>query len=423
MKIAIDPITHLPLACELKEIWPNLSEKRKTCAYILLDFNGLFLINAFFGYKTGDQLLKHFAKLLKDSFQEGVSFPLVYRLANDSFVALVLGTASDAFKKLISFKQICATHPFIVSGETQEKVLYPSFAAVILEIEPSKIPAEEVLWAAERALIELKKVTKEGIEIVSNEWLERILKKKKNLALFLEALEKDQITFALQKIVDINTGKIFAYEVLARIKLPEGRVVPAGMFIDDLAHLGLDMVLDEEVIDKALFYKKKLGIKEKLSLNFSNKFFDQKLILFKDLVFHYKIPPRELIIELTEREDFERITSFEEKFGELKNEGFLIFLDDFGIGYSNFHLLERYPFDGIKIDGRFIKNLLTNWMDRKFVEFILEISKRLEVNVVAEFVEEEKVLEFFRKSFDSQNTIDFLAQGYLLGKPEVLELK
>jgi diguanylate cyclase (GGDEF)-like protein len=416
--VYLDPISKVALRPSLREHWSIIRKRYRHISYILLDLKDYSLINAFYGYKIGDLHLRYVGNILKEFFEDDLEFPNVYRFGSDSFIIVTGVSAGEAYEWLRKVRQHFIIHPFIMPDGSFH---FSSFAAVILEIDLFNLDPEEALWIAERALFELKNVSKEGMQIISQEWVKKLKKRRESLKYFIQAVKEDRVTFAMQKIIDLNTGKIFAQEILARIKMEDGKIVPAGIFIEDLSHFGLEMELDEAVIDKALYYKRARNIKECFSLNVSNKFFDQRLNHLVDLVKHYQIDPQEIIIELTEREDFIRISSLDEKFKMLKDAGFSIFLDDFGMGYANFHLVEKYPFDGIKIDGQFIKNMMDNPLDKKFVQFILELGAELGIKMVAEYVESENVINFLKGLCQQDNSICILGQGYAFGRPEIAE--
>jgi EAL domain-containing protein (putative c-di-GMP-specific phosphodiesterase class I) len=104
---------------------------------------------------------------------------------------------------------------------------------------------------------------------------------------------------------------------------------------------------------------------------------------------------------------------------ELKDEGFRFAIDDFGSGYSSFYYLKYLPVDFLKIEGEFIKTLPNSPTDRVFIEGIVNVAKKLGIKTIAEFVENEKVVEVVK---DKDLCIDH-AHGYYIGKPEPLEEK
>ena len=250
------------------------------------------------------------------------------------------------------------------------------------------------------------------------------MERRRYYRLFLKAVRESSLRVALQRIVDFDTGRTFAYESLARIVVND-EVIPAGAFINALSSLELEMDLDGIMIDRVLSLKKngKISVTDKVSINVSGRFLDQKFELLKDMVEYYQIDPEEIIIELTEREDMERVSDIERKLAELRGRGFLVFVDDFGTGYSNFHLLGRTKPDGVKIGNDFIKGAKADSLKKHFLEFVMNLGVCGSRKVVVECVENEgdsKRIEEIKERYKIPSGV-LLVQGYYYGRPEIVE--
>ena len=123
------------------------------------------------------------------------------------------------------------------------------------------------------------------------------------------------------------------------------------------------------------------------------------------------MPPERIVFEITERDTVKNMNLLEKFVNDLKMEGFKLAIDDFGSGFSSFHYLKRFPIDFVKIEGDFIVNMVKNGKDRAFVKSMSMLAQELGIRTVAEYVENEEVLEHVRES-----GID-LAQGYYIGRP------
>ncbi|MCX8018079.1 MAG: EAL domain-containing protein, partial [Rhodocyclaceae bacterium] len=124
------------------------------------------------------------------------------------------------------------------------------------------------------------------------------------------------------------------------------------------------------------------------------------------------VRPERIVFEIAERDTVKNIVVLERLVSELKLEGFKLAIDDFGSGFSSFQYLRRFPVDFLKIEGDFVANILENQKDRAFVETIWKLAADLGIQVIAEHVEDERVLEALRGI-----GVD-LAQGYFVGRPE-----
>jgi EAL domain-containing protein (putative c-di-GMP-specific phosphodiesterase class I) len=212
---------------------------------------------------------------------------------------------------------------------------------------------------------------------------------------------------------------LFGFEVLMRIKF-NGRFLSAGEFVDVAERIGamqkLDFLLIERVFENYKLFENKFPLFIFINIlpdNFTEEFAEK----VRALADKYSVPTTNIIFEITERkaiEDIMRVVSFVR---ELKDEGFRFAIDDFGSGYSSFYYLKYLPVDFLKIEGEFIKTLPNSPTDRVFIEGIVNVAKKLGIKTIAEFVENEKVVEVVKDL-----CIDH-AHGYYIGKPEPLEEK
>ena len=117
------------------------------------------------------------------------------------------------------------------------------------------------------------------------------------------------------------------------------------------------------------------------------------------------------MFEITERETVSNLSLLEKFVLDLKSRGFSFAIDDFGSGYSSFHYIKRFPVDYIKIEGEFIRNMLSDGEYRAFTKSIVTLAKELHIKTIAEYVEDQSILDEVR-----QFGIDY-AQGYHVGRP------
>jgi EAL domain-containing protein (putative c-di-GMP-specific phosphodiesterase class I) len=131
----------------------------------------------------------------------------------------------------------------------------------------------------------------------------------------------------------------------------------------------------------------------------------------KRLAHDYGIDPSYLVFEITERETVRNLSLLEKFVRDLKQEGFQFAVDDFGSGFSSFGYIKRFPIDYIKIDGEFIRNMVSDNRDRAMVKSITTLADELGIATIAEFVENEEILTMVKDS-----GIRY-AQGYHVGRP------
>jgi len=171
--------------------------------------------------------------------------------------------------------------------------------------------------------------------------------------------------------------------------------------------------MDLIVIEKAFEQIKKTNYKGLLFINLSPK----SLIVgdfinkINDLVKEYEIQKDHIVFEITERETVKNFSLLERFVQNLKAEGYKFAIDDFGSGFSSFHYIKKFPIDYLKIDGDFIININKDEKDKAFVNSISTLAQELNVKTIAEFVENQEIVE----TLDTLN-IDY-CQGYHMGRP------
>jgi EAL domain-containing protein (putative c-di-GMP-specific phosphodiesterase class I) len=215
-----------------------------------------------------------------------------------------------------------------------------------------------------------------------------------NLNLLRTSLFKKRAKFMYQPVVDRETGNIEYYECLLRVPDENNNFVSVGSMIEDAERKGLISIVDFTVVEMAI---KELVAdqKIKLSVNISNIGVLNKRLLkrIESLLKKFNVAKR-LIIEITEtslNHDFATTKKF---IDVLHSYGCKFALDDFGSGFTSFKQLLNLPIDIIKIDGSYIRDILSNNHSRFFVEALINLAEDLGIKTVAEFVENGEIAKF-----------------------------
>jgi EAL domain-containing protein (putative c-di-GMP-specific phosphodiesterase class I) len=258
------------------------------------------------------------------------------------------------------------------------------------------------------------------IEVISKKEIEELIESKSLLQHVIEAIYRKSVKFAVQKVVDVFSGKTVFHEALARLKLPNGEVVPAGMFIKLISNSSLEAELDKLMVEKVLESPelRKLG---KISINLSYSFLQRKFPWFVAKLKTTNFPLKNLIIELTEKEDVLKIREIRNRLSALRKLGISIIIDDFGVQCSNYSILKFLEVDGVKIDGSVIRDVPSNELDKIFVSKTFQLAKVRNILVVAEFVETNSIVEILKCMAKKDDFLKVCVQGYLFGKPEIVE--
>ncbi len=224
--------------------------------------------------------------------------------------------------------------------------------------------------------------------------LEDIKKSNIQLNLLRQALAKKTMIFAYQPIIDRLTMKIHYYECLLRIPNENNNYISVGPIIPIAENKGLIFVIDQIVLEMTIQELVK-NPELILTVNISNMGTTDEALweLAENLLQTYDVHGR-LIIEITEtsfNENYEKITLFINK---LRKFGCKFALDDFGSGFTSFKQLQNLPIDIIKIDGKYVRNIISDVQSQYFVEKLIKISDDLGIKTVAEFVENGEIAQF-----------------------------
>jgi EAL domain-containing protein (putative c-di-GMP-specific phosphodiesterase class I) len=214
--------------------------------------------------------------------------------------------------------------------------------------------------------------------------------------------------------IDIQTGKLVGFEMLARWKSPEFGVVSPEMFIPLAEDLGVIGELSESLIRMALEDARGWDPELTLSVNISpiqlrDPWFAQKVLR---LLTEAGFPPQRFEIEITESCLHENVAVVRSIITSLKNQGVKVSLDDFGTGYSSLAQLRALPFDRLKIDRSFVSELASEGANSELVAAIVSLARGLGLPIVAEGIENGEALEVL------QQLGELKGQGYLYGRPE-----
>ena len=214
--------------------------------------------------------------------------------------------------------------------------------------------------------------------------------------------------------VDLQTGELVGFEMLARWNSPQFGLVSPEVFIPIAEEIDVIGELSENLIRQALADAREWDHTLTLSVNISpiqlrDPWFAQKLLR---MLFDAQFPPNRFEVEITESCLHENLGAVRTIITTLKNAGIRISLDDFGTGYSSLSQLRSLPFDRLKIDRSFVNEISAEGAPSELVEAIVSLGRGLSLPVTAEGVETAAILQALR-------TIGPLkGQGYLYGRPE-----
>jgi len=226
-------------------------------------------------------------------------------------------------------------------------------------------------------------------------------------------IPKGEFVPYFEKQIDLTTGRIHGFEVLARWDHPLGGVVEPDEFITVAEEIGLIGELSLSVMRQALVEARSWDPSLTIAVNISptqlkDPWLAQKLV---KLLTETGFPAQRLEVEITETSLFENLALAQSTVGSLKNQGIRLALDDFGTGYSSLAHLRALPFDRIKIDKSFVGSIIDNAESAAIVNAITRLGDSLGLPVTAEGIEHIAIEERLRQLGCHKG------QGWLYGRP------
>jgi EAL domain-containing protein (putative c-di-GMP-specific phosphodiesterase class I) len=229
-----------------------------------------------------------------------------------------------------------------------------------------------------------------------------------------DALERDRFVLYAQPIIDVASGEVVQHELLIRMLDDAGDIVPPGLFLPVAERHGLIGEIDRWVVREAALLA---GAGHAVELNLSgDSLGDPQLVHFVEAQLREAgASPSDVVLEITETaliRNQETARVFAERVAAL---GCKLALDDFGTGYGGFTYLKQLPFDYLKIDIEFVRDLLENPASRAVVQAVVRLAADFGKKTVAEGVEDDATLAELRAL-----GVDY-AQGYGIGRPAPVE--
>ncbi|MFN1548201.1 putative bifunctional diguanylate cyclase/phosphodiesterase [Vibrio natriegens] len=378
-----------------------------------LDIDNFKSINDINGNYIGDQIIKFTA----NAIQESLSSPEnAFRVAGDEFAFITYDEDPVA---------VCQQILDIIEVGYIDKSNHISFTVSIgIARAANHSPKTDgLILNASLALKDCKKHRETRIQHYDTQ-LSALYHRQTQLIEVIRQQLKTSITdnhelyVVVQPIVDINADQWDYFEILSRWESDTlGNIAPSE-FIEAAEQSGLIVELGERIIELACIAKQELesqlGHSVKLSINCSAyELVDSKRYInhLTSMIDKYQHSTCDFVIELTETVLLSLSGQEQMVLNSLRYLGFQVALDDFGTGYSSLNYIHNYPIDIIKIDATFVRNMLSNKTSEQVVLLIVQLSQLLNVNLIAEGVEDKNA---------SDKLIEMgcnYIQGYFYAKP------
>jgi diguanylate cyclase (GGDEF)-like protein len=386
-------------------------------AVMVIDVDGLKEVNDRLGHQQGDNLIRRIAAKLRERVR---ATDIVARLSGDEFAVLM--PQSDVEGALQLAEDLRAE---VAEGFAGDPELAGGSISVGLTMFGAEADggAEAVLAAADQAMYRAKAEGRDRVSMFEAPVEAALAGETRRLttsAKIRNALTQNRLSLATQPIQSLSDGTIKRFELLLRMRSESGELLPAAAFIGVAERSGMIQELDRWVIGQALGLlgaRERAGDPVSLHVNISGASLTDISVLeyIERQLDEGDADPARCTFEITQTarvEDLETAASFADRLTEF---GCEVAIDDYGAGFGPFEYLKHFPFDVIKIDGAFVRDLPRNDADQLTVQAIVGIAQGLGKTTIAEFVEDEETETMLRAY-----GVD-MAQGYHLGPPVGLE--
>jgi diguanylate cyclase (GGDEF)-like protein/PAS domain S-box-containing protein len=422
-KIA-DPLTHLPnrlyFIDRLESSIETVRQQEALFAVLFVDLDQFKMVNDSLGHAAGDELLVDVAGRLRTSIRSGSRLAgpgqsIVARIGGDEFAILLSHIAHESDASIVATRILeRLTEPFQFEGRS----MFVS-ASIGIALSTSGDTPEELLRNADTAMYRAKTNGKGRYEFFNEGMRETVVTRFEVENGLRKAIEEQQFVVYYQPIVSASNNRLCGFEALVRWNHPERGLIPPGEFIPIAEESEIIVLLGRWVLNEAsrqmAEWQRSFPSLRPLTISVNvatRQLSDSRLI--EDVEFALAdsgLDPQSLALEVTESSIMGNAQQTLATLDLLKVMNVGLEIDDFGTGYSSLSYLQRLPFDTLKIDRSFVREMAAGNGSLDIVKAILHLAHSLKLKVVAEGVETELQLGKLREL-----GCDYL-QGYLFSRP------
>ncbi len=410
-----DDLTGLPnrtlLMDHLRQAVRRAQQRASSAALLFIDIDHFQQLSAGIGRDATNRILKDIAARLRSCVQEADTLS---HYGSGKF-ALILNDAGGAAQVAASCDRIshAIAEPLTVDDQVFRVACHIGIALCPQDSSDGPTLSKYAGMAQHHA----RDLGHKNHQFFSSEMNARMVERMTLEGALRSAIHNEQLYLEYQPQVDLQTGRIIGLEALLRWQHPELGAVAPGRFIPIAEESGLIVSIGEWVLRQTCRHIRtwmEAGLRvPRVAINVSPSQFRDPLLVQKieQTLSEGQIDPAMISFEITEGVLMIDAQAIEATLRKLKALGVTLALDDFGTGYSSLSYLRRFPFDKVKIEQSFVKNIVTDNNDAAIANAIISMAHSLGIQVVAKGVETEAQCEFLR-----QHMCDEI-QGYLFSKP------
>ncbi len=405
-----DALTALPnrvlLRLRMEEMLARLQRSGGTFAALCIDLDNFKSVNDTLGHSLGDLLLRHVADRLRGALREQDT---VARLGGDEFAILLADVAQPEEASALAERLLAVvSEPYRLDGH-----LVTVGASIGIALAPCDgADPDRLLKNADMALYRAKADGKNAFRFFEAEMDARVQARRRLELDLRTALTAGALDVHYQPLIDLPTGEISGVEALLRWPHAERGMIPPAEFIPVAEETGLIGPLGAFVLRRACTAAAAWPERIKIAVNLSPLQFrtGNLFATVQEALAQSGLAPRRLELEITETLLLEKSDHVLATLHALRALGVRISMDDFGTGYSSLSYLRSFPFDKIKIDRSFVRELDANADSQAIVRAIVSLGTSLGITITAEGVENERDLARLKAEGCNE------AQGYLFSQ-------
>lgn len=403
-----DELTGLPnranLLSQLESLRGQTVAAGQQRAFVCLDLDSFKLVNDTLGHRVADQLLRQVTNRLTE---RSLASDFVARISSDGFALIIERPTDGGIEKFLEALSNYLAQPYSVGGAT-----VACTASIGARIDADGLDALTLLKHADLAMYHARRQRNGEWAIFSPALQDKADARLRRESDLRSAIELGQLSLVYQPQLCVETHRITGFEALVRWNHPTLGTIPPSEFIPIAEETGLIVKIGEWIIRTAMAEAARLPGTMRMAINISPLQMNSKNLvsIIVNALATNRLDPARIELEITESVLMADTGFALNRLHQLRDLGLRISLDDFGTGYSSLSYLRMFPFNKIKIDQSFIRDLETNTESRAIAQATITLAQLMGLRCTAEGVETLYQAEFLRELGCNE------LQGYLIGK-------